>query len=150
EADKDFGKYIYPLMQVTDIFRLEVDICMGGMDQRHAHMLARDIADKIGAKKAISLHGPLLGSLKGNGRMDSENFKKMSKSDPDSGILINDSPEEIKRKISNAFCPILQVAGNPVFEIAKYVLFPRLQNMEIKRPRKKRGNYNNRKYLATC
>lgn len=139
DADKDFGKYIYPLMQVTDIFRLDVDICMGGMDQRHAHMLARDIAEKIGTKKAISLHGPLIGSLKGTGRMDSENFKKMSKSDPDSGILVSDAPEEIKRKISQAFCPIGETKGNPIIEIAKFAILPRTHNLEIKRPEKKGG-----------
>ena len=126
-------------MQVTDIFRLDVDICMGGMDQRHAHMLARDIAEKIGSKKAISLHGPLIGSLKGSGRMDSENFKKMSKSDPDSGILVSDSPDEIKRKISQAFCPIAETKGNPVIEIAKFAILPRTKTLEIKRPEKKGG-----------
>ncbi len=139
DADKDFGKYIYPLMQVTDIFRLKVDICLGGMDQRHAHMLARDIADKLGAKKAVSLHGPLIGSLKGSGRMDSENFKKMSKSDPDSGILVSDSPEEMRRKIGQAFCPVGQSKGNPVIDIAKYVLLPRMNGIFIERPEKKGG-----------
>ncbi|MGC8609139.1 MAG: tyrosine--tRNA ligase, partial [Thermoplasmata archaeon] len=65
DAAKDFGMYIYPIMQVTDIFHLKVDIAFGGMDQRHAHMLARDISDRLKIKKVISVHGPLLSSLKG-------------------------------------------------------------------------------------
>ncbi|HKJ96564.1 MAG TPA: tyrosine--tRNA ligase, partial [Thermoplasmataceae archaeon] len=58
DADKDFSKYIYPLMQVTDIFYMDLDFAFGGMDQRHAHMLARDVAEKMGRKKVISVHGP--------------------------------------------------------------------------------------------
>jgi len=30
---------------------------------------------------------------------------KMSKSDPDSAIFMEDSEEDVKRKIKNAFCP---------------------------------------------
>ena len=46
EAEKDFSMFIYPIMQVTDIAVMDVDIALGGMDQRHAHMLQRDIAEK--------------------------------------------------------------------------------------------------------
>ncbi|GGM76092.1 tyrosine--tRNA ligase [Thermogymnomonas acidicola] len=122
EADRDFSKYIYPLMQVTDIFYMDLDIAMGGMDQRHAHMLARDIAEKMGRKKPISLHGPLLSSLTGSGRMDQ--FKKMSKSDPESAIFLSDSEEAIRRKISRAYCPQGTVQGNPVTDIARYIILP--------------------------
>ncbi|BAB60161.1 tRNA synthetase Tyr [Thermoplasma volcanium GSS1] len=122
DAEKDFSMYIYPIMQVTDIFYLDVDIAFGGMDQRHAHMLARDIADKMKVKKAVSVHGYLLSSLKGNTRMD--NFVKMSKSDPNSAILINDEYKDIERKVNAAFCPPEKVDGNPLAEIMKYVLIP--------------------------
>ena len=97
------------------------------------------------AKKAVSLHGPLIGSLKGSGRMDSENFKKMSKSDPDSGILVSDSPDEIRRKIGQAFCPVGQSKGNPVIDIAKYVLLPRMKGIFIGRP-----DYFNMTIQAEC
>jgi len=30
---------------------------------------------------------------------------KMSKSKPDSAVYMHDSPQEIQRKIKNAFCP---------------------------------------------
>lgn len=138
EAEKDFSKYIYPLMQVTDIFYMNLDIAFGGMDQRHAHMLARDIAEKMGHKKVISIHGALLGSLKGSGRMDT--FKKMSKSDPDSAIFISDSKEEVNRKLKGAFCPAGQVEGNPVMDLFKYVIFPYIgHEVTIQRPPNKGG-----------
>jgi tryptophanyl-tRNA synthetase len=57
-------------MQAADIFELEVDVAIGGMDQRHAHMLARDVADKKGWTKPIALHTPLLSSLSRSGRME--------------------------------------------------------------------------------
>ncbi len=122
EADKDFSKYIYPLMQVTDIFYMDLDFAFGAMDQRHAHMLARDVAEKMGRKKIISIHGPLLGSLSGSGRMDS--FKKMSKSEPSSAIFIFDSTEVLRSKIKKAFCPMKEVEGNPLIDIVRHIVIP--------------------------
>jgi tyrosyl-tRNA synthetase len=104
EADTDSSKFIYPSMQAADIFELGVDIAYGGMDQRKAHMLARDVADKLGWKKPIALHTPLLSSLTSTDRMDMTEVK-MSKSDPDSCLYIHDSPEDIKRKLKKAYCP---------------------------------------------
>ncbi len=145
EAEKDFSKYIYPLMQVTDIFYMNLDIAFGGMDQRHAHMLARDIAEKMGRKKVISIHGSLLGSLKGSGRMDT--FKKMSKSDPDSAIFISDSREEVNRKLKGAFCPAGQVEGNPVMDLFRHVVFPYIDHeVTIHRPPKKGGELQVKSY----
>lgn len=138
EADKDFSKYIYPLMQVNDIFYMDLDIAFGGMDQRHAHMLARDVAEKMGRKKVISIHSPLLGSLKGQGRMDQ--FTKMSKSDPDSAIFMSDSRDDVKRKLKGAFCPIGTVEGNPVMDIFRHIVFPYIDHeVIIERPPAKGG-----------
>ena len=138
DADSDFSKFIYPLMQVTDIIYSGFDIAMGGMDQRHAHMLQRDIAERMGRKKAVSVHGNLLGSLRGTGRM--EPFKKMSKSDSDSAIFMTDDPGEVERKISSAFCPIRQIDGNPVVDILRYIIMPYTEGgVEIQRPPAKGG-----------
>ncbi len=70
EGDLDTSKFIYPAMQAADIFELKVNLALGGMDQRHAHMLARDAADKLGWKKPTALHTPLLSSLSKGGRME--------------------------------------------------------------------------------
>ncbi|HXZ23557.1 MAG TPA: tyrosine--tRNA ligase [Methanomassiliicoccales archaeon] len=138
EAEVDSSKVLYPLMQSADIFAMDLDLAYGGMDQRRAHMLARDAADKLGWKKPVALHTPLLPGLKGVDRMDPV-AGKMSKSDPDSGILIHDSPEDIKRKISKAFCPP-EKEGNPILEMCKLIVFPRKGSMMIERPAKFGGN----------
>lgn len=124
EADLDASKLIYPAMQVTDIHRLDLDLALGGMDQRHAHMLYRDLAPKLGWKQVVALHTPLVGGLQGGGRMDPVE-SKMSKSKPDSAILLPEEPAEVERKLGKAFCPPKEVEGNPVAEIARYILLPR-------------------------
>ncbi|MCL4314587.1 MAG: tyrosine--tRNA ligase [Candidatus Thermoplasmatota archaeon] len=126
EADRDFSKYIYPLMQVTDIIYNSFDLALGGMDQRHAHMLCRDIQDKLKMKKVVAIHTGLITSLNSGGRMDFSDpaAVKMSKSDPNSGIFIFDEPETIERKISKAYCPQGTVDGNPLIDIARMILIP--------------------------
>ncbi|MGQ9582525.1 MAG: tyrosine--tRNA ligase [Thermoplasmatota archaeon] len=138
EAELDSSRLLYPMMQVADIFHLEVDLAYGGMDQRKAHMLARDVAERYGWKKVTALHTPLLPSLTGVERMDPAEAK-MSKSRPDSAIFLTDSPEEISRKIKAAFCPARRVEGNPVVEICRRVLLP-AGPMRISRPERWGGD----------
>jgi tyrosyl-tRNA synthetase len=132
EAETDFSKLIYPLMQVTDIFYLDLDIALGGLDQRKAHMLARDIAEKLGVKKPIAIHTPVVSGLLGpakkriveRGEVDEILVEvKMSKSKPETAIFLHDSPEEIRGKVMKAYCPPRIVEFNPVVEINKYLLF---------------------------
>ena len=66
----DFAKLLYPAMQVADIFIMGVNIAHAGMDQRKAHVIARDVASKMrvtplldakGAQiKPVCVHHPLL------------------------------------------------------------------------------------------
>jgi tyrosyl-tRNA synthetase len=141
DAEKDLSKLFYPAMQVSDIFYLDLDVAYGGMDQRHAHMLARDVAKKINRKSPVALHTPLLTGLQAGGRMDPVEAK-MSKSKPESMISIHDAPDVVKKKMSKAFCPEKQVEGNPVLEICKYVVFPELKGKMflIERQEKFGGN----------
>lgn len=76
EVETDTSKLIYPLMQSADIFQLNVDIAYGGIDQRKAHMLTRDVAEKLGWKKPIALHTPLLAGLNAGERMEATFFDK--------------------------------------------------------------------------
>lgn len=145
EIDMDASMLIYPAMQVADIFQLDVDVALGGMDQRKAHMLARDVAEKLGWKKMVAIHTPLLAGLEGGGRMDIVEAK-MSKSNPESSIFIHDSPEEIKRKIKKAYCPEGQVEDNPIIEICRYIIFNRVDEMVISRPEKWGGNLHIENY----
>ncbi len=131
EAEIDASKLFYPAMQVSDIYYMDLDIALGGMDQRKAHMLARDLAKKLGRKKPIGVHTPLLTGLQGAGRMEAAGRDidevyaeiKMSKSKPETTILVHDPPEAIERKLRKAYCPAGQEEYNPVMEINKYILF---------------------------
>lgn len=138
EAEIDSSKTLYPLLQAADIFQLDVDVAYAGMDQRKAHMLAREAADKLKWKKAVAIHTPLISGLKGGNRMDPV-AAKMSKSDPEGSILIHDSAEDIKRKMGKAFCPPEKEA-NPVLDIARYIIFERVSSITVKRPEKFGGN----------
>ena len=138
EAEKDVSKFIYPLMQVADIFYLNVDAALGGIDQRHAHMLARDIAEKMKIKKPVALHTPIISSLKASGRMD----VKMSKSKPESAIFVHDDYEMIEKKLRKAYCPE-GIAENPVMDIAHYIIFPYFGEIEILSGKLKFYSYEN-------
>lgn len=143
----DVAQYLYPPMQAADILELKVDLAHAGTDQRKIHMLLRDISDKIGAKKPVSLHHHLLPGLlepvplglDENPAMDLKISSKMSKSKPENCIFIHDSAAEIKKKISGAFCP-KTVENNPVLEIAKYIIFREQEALEIDRPAKFGGS----------
>ncbi len=147
DAELDSSKIIYPLMQVTDIFYLDLDIALGGMDQRKAHMLARDTAEKLGVKKPIAIHTPIISSLQGGARMEAGKpiddllaERKMTKSKPWTAIFLHDEPEAIREKIRRAYCPARQVDGNPVIEIARYVLFAQPGfRLHVDRPEKYGG-----------
>lgn len=123
EGERDFSKFLYPGMQVADIFHMDMDLALGGMDQRHAHMLCRDVAKKLEWKAPVAVHTPLLPALDAKGRMDPLEGK-MSKSRPDSGVMIHDSKEDVVRKLKKAHCPQGELAGNPVIGLLQHVVFP--------------------------
>ncbi|MCK4952934.1 tyrosine--tRNA ligase [Candidatus Bathyarchaeota archaeon] len=147
EAELDFSKCIYPALQVSDIFALDLSVCLSGLDQRRAHILAREIAPKLGIKKPVAIHTPLLMGLSGLGRMDlagklrkeNEVDPKMSKSKPETAIFIHDSPKEIERKIRAAYCPIRKVVNNPVMDINRKIIFKKNDNLSIDRSIKHGG-----------
>lgn len=147
EAEKDLSKLFYPAMQVADIFYLDLDAAYGGMDQRHAHMLARDVSKKLNRKPPVALHTPLLTGLQAGGRMNPLDAK-MSKSKPESMISIHDKPDEVRNKLKKAYCPEKQIEGNPVIELCKYVIFPELNGevFLIERAEKFGGNLEFRSY----
>jgi len=132
------SQLLYPLMQVVDIKHLKVDVAEGGLEQRKVHMIGKDMKDIL-KYDFIALHTPLITSLKGPGQ-------KMSKSISGSGISVTDSYEEIKKTIKNAYCPEKIKNENPILQIARLIIFPRIENFEIKRPEKFGGNLNLKNY----
>jgi len=67
-----------------------------GIDQDSFLKIARDVAPKLGFPKPGAVHSRLLSGLLSIGG-------KMSASQPDTAIFLSDSPEQVKRKIWNAF-----------------------------------------------
>jgi tyrosyl-tRNA synthetase len=127
EANLDTAKLFYPSMQAADIFELPVDIAYGGMDQRRAHVLAREVAHHYGWPVPTAIHTPLLSSLKGGGRMDpteGTSERKMSKSDPGSAVPVPSTTEEVAARVGAAFCPAKEVDGNPIVEVVRFIVFP--------------------------
>jgi len=127
---------LYPLMQVADMVALDVDIAVGGLDQRKIHMLARDNLPKLGMRAPSFIHLPIIHGLDGDEKMSSSkgNF-----------VAVDDQPGEVERKIMAAYCPMGVSAGNPVLEMYRYHVFPRLGEVKIERPERYGGSvtYNN-------
>jgi len=150
EAELDTSKLIYPLMQVTDIFYMDLDLALGGIDQRKAHMLARELAEKLKRKKIVAVHTPLIPSLQGPsvGRMETSQIEideryseiKMSKSKPETAIFVTDQPEEIERKILKAYCPPKEVEDNPIISIAQNIILRIQRKFVVERPEKYGGD----------
>jgi tyrosyl-tRNA synthetase len=142
ESSLDTSKMFYPPMQAADIFELPVELAYGGMDQRRAHVLAREVAHQLDWPVPVAVHTPLLSSLKGAGRMDPAEGsveKKMSKSDPTTGIPIPSDRATIAERIGAAFCPAKEVDGNPIVEVVRYIAFPWEGRLEVPRSPKHGG-----------
>jgi tyrosyl-tRNA synthetase len=133
EEGRKVAELLYTPMQVADIFHMKVKIAQLGMDQRKANMVAREVGEKLGFWKPVSVHHHLLQGLEKPPqwplpadpaeRRRQLSSVKMSKSRPGTCVYIYDSPEAIKKTISNAFCPERAVDFNPIMDIAKHVVF---------------------------
>ena len=122
-SDNDLSRFYYPAMQAADIFELDIDVAIGGMDQRKAHMYMRDVAEKWKWKKATCLHTPIISSLKSSGaRMESFDHK-MSKSDPNSALLLHDPVERIKKKMRKAYLDP-DDDNSPIYELIQDIILP--------------------------
>ncbi|MEX2246991.1 MAG: tyrosine--tRNA ligase [Dehalococcoidia bacterium] len=151
----DFAKLLYPVMQVADIFIQGVNIAHAGMDQRKAHVVARDVASKMKVSplrdargetiKPVCVHHPLLLGLRkpatwpppvddNPGSMaDYLASMKMSKSDRNSALFVHDSEEEIRAKVRKAFCPPDSAAFNPMLDWVRQLVFPRDSEFRVPR-----------------
>jgi len=158
-GEVDFAKLVYPPMQVADIFIQGLHIVHAGIDQRKAHVIARDVALKLTHKpltdpqgrkiKPVAIHHPLILGL---GKppewpVPPERLKevlatmKMSKSKPDTAVFITDEPDDIRRKMKKAFCAEGDTSFNPVLDWAEKLLFRHPDFvLRIERPEKWGGN----------
>ena len=130
DATLSMGQMLYPCMQCADIFHMELDICQLGLDQRKVNMLARDYCKKSddlkGKTPPIILSSVMIPGLK-------KNQYKMSKSDPDSAIFMEDSAAEVERKLRMAYCPEGIAEENPCLDYAKYFVLNFFGEFKVER-----------------
>ena len=127
EGNLSAAQVLYPIMQCADVFFLEADVCQLGLDQRKVNMLARDYAQVSGRrfKPVILSHHMLFGLKQGQ--------EKMSKSDSESAIFMEDTAEDVARKINAAYCPSVvpeeekdsddSLLLNPCLDYVKHICF---------------------------
>ncbi|MFP8891395.1 tyrosine--tRNA ligase [Natrialbaceae archaeon A-CW2] len=127
---------VYPLMQALDIEYLDLDLAVGGMDQRKVHMLMREELPKLGYDARPCLHTPIVADLTtGEGKMSSS-----------TGVTISmeDSTADLEEKVNSAFCPPTRDPEgdleNPVLELFEYHVFPRFETVLVERPDKYGGD----------
>ena len=123
------AQILYPCMQAADIFFLKADICQLGMDQRKVNVLAREYCDatrpKIKFKPVVLSHHMMMGLREGQ--------EKMSKSIADSAIFMEDTPEDVARKIRSAFCPPGVLDKNPCTEMVRHIVLPKFGVFHVRR-----------------
>lgn len=149
--ESEAAALFYPCMQAADIFQMKLDVACGGIDQRKAHVLAREAGEHLGWGKPVSVHTPVLMGLAGFESLEKGSFDedpklsrviaaKMSKSKPGSNILIHDSPEVISEKLRKAYCPPGVVEGNPLLEYYRVLAFLGSEHVLLKRDSKYGGD----------
>ena len=133
---------VYPLMQALDIEYLDLDLAVGGMDQRKVHMLMREELPDLGYEARPCLHTPIIADLtSGEGKMSSSEGETIS---------MEDSTEAIEEKVNAAFCPPTRDPEgnleNPVLELFEYHVFPRFEAVVVERAEKYGGDVSYEAY----
>ena len=152
QNDMPTANLLYACMQCSDIFFLKADICQLGMDQRKVNVLAREYATKVmsggddGGKRkkkrqrkgetiyppVIISHHMLMGLKQGQ--------EKMSKSKEDSAIFMEDTPDDVRRKIKKAYGPPGIIEKNPILDYTKHLVFGKFDEFTIERSADNGGN----------
>lgn len=134
----DMATLFYPPLQVADIFTIGVNLAHAGLDQRKAHVIARQVAKKMEKPVPVAVHQNLIAGLEGpkKASTNDEESLKMSKSKPESAIFVHDSPDEIRNKIKGAYGPPKEAEFNPLINWVKTLVFwgEADGELEIKRP----------------
>ena len=162
----DMATLFYPPLQVADIVTMNINLAHAGMDQRKAHVIARDAIKKIPGdhQTPVAIHQNLIAGLTGpdttttpdkDGEITAEESLKMSKSKPNSAIFVHDTPDEIRNKIKKAYGPPKVTEFNPLLNWVKTLIFwgeetggtaCRQAGFTIERPEKFGGNKTYTRY----
>ncbi len=150
-TDAEAANLFYPCMQAADIYQMELDVACAGIDQRKAHVLAREAGEKLHWNKPVCLHTPLLPGLAGLGSTGEASFDedpklsrviaaKMSKSKPESSILVHDEPSLILEKLRKAYCPPRVAEDNPILEYFRILVLSNPDGFLLSRDKKYGGD----------
>lgn len=106
EANLNAALFTYPVLMASDILLYQADLVPVGEDQKQHLELARDLAERFNNRYSdtFKVPEPLIKSV-GARIMSIQNPEsKMSKSDKDENayILLQDKPDDIRRKIKRA------------------------------------------------
>lgn len=148
----DLSQYFYASMQAVDVKEIGAEMPHGGMDQRKAHVLAREIYPKMGWKKPIAVHHHVLMGIAEPVKLETKDkleqviASKMSKSKPWTAIFIHDTEKQIKEKLRKAWCPERQVDMNPILDMVEHVVFHENKTFKIERPAKFGGTIEFQSY----
>jgi len=125
---------LYPLMQAMDEQYLDVDLQLGGTDQRKIMVLARKNMVKLDYRSRIEVMNPLIPGLVG---------KKMSSSDEKGKIDLMDDEETVLKKIKSADF-VEGNSDNGIMGFLKYVIMAIKSESNktfiVERPQKYGGN----------
>src|SRR5438128_11558846 len=79
--DVETASLFYPCMQAADIFEMNLDVACAGIDQRKAHVLAREAGEKLRCEKPVAVHTPMLlalAGIQGSDRASYDDHPKLS------------------------------------------------------------------------
>lgn len=110
---------LYPLLQALDEQYLDIDVQLGGVDQRKIMVLAREFLPKLGYHPRIEVMFSLMRGLTQDG--------KMSSSVQHSKIDLLDDLKTIQDKLKSAYCP----EGDPengILDFAKIIIMTQKQD----------------------
>ncbi|PIV07354.1 tyrosine--tRNA ligase [Candidatus Shapirobacteria bacterium CG03_land_8_20_14_0_80_35_14] len=157
-TDVNMATLFYPPLQVADMVTMDINLAHAGMDQRKAHVIARDAIKKIPGnhQNPVAVHQNLIAGLTAPARQlpssaslqEREESLKMSKSKPGSAIFVHDTPDEIRDKIKKAYGPPKETEFNPLLNWVKTLVFwgEETGELKIERPEKFGGNVTYTKY----
>jgi tryptophanyl-tRNA synthetase len=97
DGETSIGLIFYPSLQIVPtLFEEKRPLIPCGIDQDPYFRLQRDIAPRLGKHKTAEILSKLVWGLTGP-------ETKMSASEPETAVLLNDPPGIVKRKIMNAY-----------------------------------------------
>ncbi|XP_047064359.1 tyrosine--tRNA ligase 1, cytoplasmic-like [Lolium rigidum] len=137
-ARRDFNaaEILSPCLQSAGMLLFpEADMWLLSLDQRGAHMLAREYCDARGKgdRRPVALFNSVLPNLLEIPEMEMCGDSRWA-------VFMEDSEHAIGRAMRKAFCPPGSVQGNPCLEYIQHIILPWFGKFEVVRRGEDGGN----------